>query len=187
MKRAPAGMGGRCHEDTSSTVYYKRKVEGACRKREDCSAAPYSGEGFEEGLHFVFDHVPVFQGLSDFFAEEFAVAFAEAVGVDAQVVFTESVAGGGFGVFGVVPVDGEEDLQEVEEGFLVFGLPFGAEAFEYVLEEGESPFAVVDFIRGAGGGVGDFEACSGLFPVEERCGAAPPRFRVLDLSAAWEM
>jgi hypothetical protein len=91
-------------------------------------------------------------GLGDFFAEEVAVALAEAVEGDAHGGFGEAELGCEIGVRGVGGASGKAGEQRVE----LFGAGvFGAEAGVDGVEEGEGPGAVEGAVGpevGAGGG-----------------------------------
>jgi hypothetical protein len=116
-------------------------------------------EGVEEVAKLFVDEGGVGDGVGDFFAEELAVAFAEAVGGDLQGAFGGLEAGGEVGV-GLLEFAGEGALEGFEEGELVFVGIFGFEAGDDGVEEGEGPATVEELLGGLG--VGGIEGALGF-------------------------
>ncbi len=129
-----------------------------------------SGEGGEQGLHFVGELGGVGKGLGDFIAEKFAVAAAEAMNGDAHGAFSHGKTGGNLRIGNRVFVGGEEGFDVVEETGFADGSRFVTETGEHTFEERECPFAVVDAVGSEVVGGFDLVTGIGALPIEGESG-----------------
>lgn len=108
--------------------------------------------------HFVVDVCAGLDRIGDEFADGIAVASAETVDGDLELVFADLELGGGGGAWGFG--SGEAGFKQCEEvGFVFLGV-FGCEGLEALLDESEGPFAIEAGIW-VSGGMG-FEGVAGF-------------------------